>query len=487
MNNSNFDSKSFWHALFNADSIAVIGANDIVGSWGNDSLKAALGSIRAKESRKIYAVNPNVPEILGLKTFKTILDIPGPVELAVIVVRAELVASVLRQCGQKGSRAAVIISAGFAEVDEAGAKLQTELVQIARQMGIRLVGPNCLGHADMHTLVASAGVVGRAEPGPLAVLSQSGTLGASIAIMAAQHGIGLSKFVGTGNEADLHLEDYLEFLAKDDDTRIIAAYIEGLREGRRFLQLAREITQTKPIVVLKTGTTDQSSRAAKSHTGALAGSDAVYSAAFKQAGVIRTEDEGELCDVVAALLNQPLPRGNRVGILTMGGGFGVVTTEALEKEGLQIASLETKTIEKLNAILPPRWSHGNPVDLAGMKASGEDTTVSSCLSYMMEDKNIDSIISFLPPGGMRPGFSQAINPGQQNEMLAEGQKRLTDLSRQIREFGKPVYLIRRFMPPAAFGSTAHRETIPAYSTARGVARVLKHVSWYSHYLNNGKM
>jgi len=274
------------------------------------------------------------------------------------------VPAAFRQCVQKGVRAAVIISGGFAEADENGARLQAELARMARESGLHFVGPNCVGHADIHSLVASVSVVLRVTPGPLSLVTQSGTLGASILRMAASHGIGISKFISTGNEADLHFEDYLEYLAQDNSTRLIAGYIEGLREGRRFFELTQKITCDKPVVMIKTGTTGGSSQAAKSHTGALAGSDVVYTAAFKQAGVIRVEDEDELCDMAIALLNSPLPRGDRVGILTIGGGFGVVMAEACEKEGLRMASLEPQTLEKMNAILPGRWSHSNPVDMA---------------------------------------------------------------------------------------------------------------------------
>ncbi len=485
LNSSELGNKSFWHSLFAADSIAVIGANDVVGSWGYDALRTSLGAVRAEPRRQVYAVNPNIPEILGLHTYKTILDISDPVELAVVVVPAAIVPAVLRQCVQKEVKVAVIISAGFAEVDEAGARLQAELVEISRQSGMRLVGPNCLGHADAHTRVASAGVIGRTGVGPMAVLSQSGTLGASIVGLAAHRGIGLSKFVGKGNEADLHLEDYLEYLAQDEDTQLIAAYIEGLREGRRFLQLAKEITVRKPIIVLKTGTTSESSRAAKSHTGALAGSDAVYTAAFKQCGVIRTDDEEELCDVAVALLNQPLPRGNSVGVLTMGGGFGVVTAEACEKEGLKIGSLEPKTLEKLSAILPPRWSHGNPVDLVGMKSLGEDKVVSSCLSLLMEDKNIDSVISFLPPIFQHPGPNGDFSPEQIRIMQIEGQKRLNFLNQQVQQYSKPLFLVRRFMFPLGNEANANPgislPKLPDYTSPRRAARVLRHLAWYRSY------
>jgi acyl-CoA synthetase (NDP forming) len=477
----------FWKSLFDADSIAVIGANNIFGSWGFDALKSARASTETDSRKEVYAVNPNAPEIQGLPSYKTVLDISGPVELAIIVVPAAIVPSILRQCVQKGVRAAVIISAGFAETGEAGIRLETELVKIAKEGGLRFVGPNCLGHADAHTRVASAGVVSRIKPGPLALLSQSGTLGASISHLAADAGIGLSKFVGTGNEANLHFEDYLEFLSRDKDTRIITAYIEGLREGRRFFRLSREITLQKPIVAMKVGSTGESSRAAKSHTGALAGSDAVYAAAFKQAGIIRVEDEEELCDVAVALLNQPLPRGNRVGILTMGGGFGVVTAEACEKEGLKIASLEPATLAKMDAILPPRWSHGNPVDLVGIKMMGEDATTSSCLSLLMADNNVDAVISLLPPvAALPPGANGNLELERLQAISSAYRKGMDFLKLQVKLNNKPLLLIRRFFnrPPGGTDvSPEQGRIIPEYRNHRRAARVLAHLAWYSRYLD----
>lgn len=487
INTARSDKEDFFRCLFAADSIAVIGANDIVGSWGFDALRAALNSKTTKESRQVYAVNPNIPQILGLTTFKTVLDIPGPVELALIIVPAAIVPAVMRQCTQKGIPAGLIVSAGFAEVDEAGAKLQAEIVDIARKGGMHFVGPNCMGHVDGHTLVGSAGSGGRTSPGTLAIIAQSGTIGASILGNAAAHGIGISKFISTGNEADVHFEDYLEYLAQDKDTRIISGYIEGLREGRRFLQLAKNITAEKPIIVIKTGTTEQSSKAAKSHTGALAGSDVIYSAAFKQAGVIRVDDEEELCDVAVALLYQPLPRGNRIGILTMGGGFGVMTAEACEKEGLRIADLEPQTLEKLNAILPPRWSHGNPVDLVGIKHMGEDTTVSSCLKIMMEDNNIDVIVSLLPPVAPMMGPNGKFSPEQMHAMQVENQRQLGIFSQKAHEYGKTLVLLKRFnaQPPVENGAPAApvKDKVPEYSNSRRVARVLHHLIGYRQYLD----
>jgi acyl-CoA synthetase (NDP forming) len=491
LNSTNSVNNNFWHSLFAADSIAVIGANNILGSWGCDAIRTAMASTKADARKQVFAVNPNIPEIQGLKSFNTILDIPGPVELAIIVVPAALVPSVMRQCAQKQVKAAVIISAGFGETDEAGVKLEAEVVAAARAGGIHFVGPNCLGHADAYTKVASAGVAGRIGPGPMALISQSGTLGSSIAMVAANHGIGLSKFVGTGNEADLHLEDYLEYLAQDELTKIIAVYIEGLREGRRFFRLAQEITLKKPIVAIKTGATSESSRAARSHTGALSGSDAIYTAAFKQAGVIRAEDEEELSDVVLGLLYQPLPRGNRIGILTMGGGFGVVTAESCEKEGLKIASLEPHTLEKLNGILPPRWSHGNPVDLVGIKAMSGDNTVTTCLRLLMEDRNVDTVISLLPPVVPYQFFSPNMTAEQQQLIRAESRKSMDFLNQQVKLHNKPLVLIRRLSPQINHDSHESSLTpefrIPEYSNARRAARALRHLAWYHRYLEGKKV
>jgi acyl-CoA synthetase (NDP forming) len=481
---------AFWHSLFAADSVAVIGARDTPGTWGADAMRSVLAPTKAGIKRRVYAVNPNARAVMGLSSYKTILDVPETVELAIIVVPAGVVPSVLRQCVQKKVRAAVIISAGFAEVDEAGVRLQAEIIEIAREGGLHFVGPNCIGHADMHSQVASAGIAGRARVGPVALLTQSGTMGASITQIAANNGIGLSKFVSTGNEADLHLEDFLEYLAHDNDTRLITAYIEGLREGRRFLNLAREISLTKPIIVIKTGTTSESSRAVKSHTGALAGSDAVYSAAFKQAGVIRAEDEDELCDLAVAILNQPLPRGNRVGILTIGGGFGVVTAEACEKEGLRIAPLEEQTILKLNAVLPPRWSHGNPVDIAGMRPVLGDPAILSYHSLLLADKNIDVVISLLPPMIPPPPLDMPYSPDQLKSMQIEIQKQLDLLGQQVRKYDKPLYMISRFtfQPAGATGSLPplNKDRIPDYPRPHRAARVVRHLAWYRQYLDYKK-
>ncbi len=482
---------SFWQALFAADSIAVIGAKNAVGTWGQDAMKAALDSARAKPGRQVYAVNPNEPDIMGLKSYRSITHIPGPVELAFIVVPAAAAPQVFRECAAKRVKAAVVISAGFSEVDGEGKKLEEEIKSIAKLAGMPFTGPNCNGHADLYTRVTSIGFASTIISGPLALLSQSGTLGASIMQSASGRGIGLSKYIATGNEADLHMEDFLEYLANDNDTRIIAAYIEGLREGRRFYELAKEITKQKPIIAMKSGTTGAAAKAVKSHTGALAGADNIYTAAFKQAGVIRVEDEEELCDVAIALRDLPLPRGNRVAILTIGGGFGVVTAEDCEKQGLEIAALERQTMNKLAAILPARWTPGNPVNLVGTRPSGGDNIGDRCLRLLLEDNNVDAVISLLPPMILPPSMMVGYMSQEQiRAMVAQVEKAQEALYQFVKESGKPLVYIRRMNITAALTyqkdskDAPPKLVIPEYNHPRRAARVLKYLADYKKYLES---
>jgi len=482
--------KEFWRSLFKADSIAVIGANTNSGSWGFNVLKTLVDLQEKVINRKLYAVNPNRSEVLGVTSYNSILDIPGEVELAVIVVPAKAVPHVLRECAQKKAGAAIIISAGFGEADEEGARLEQELSKIAEEEEMPFVGPNCVGHADLHSRLASIGFGTRLIAGPLAVISQSGTLGAYISMTASRTGIGMSKFVSMGNEASQHLEDCLEYLAEDEDTKIIALYIEGLRDGRRFFQLAKGITPNKPIIAIKAGGTSDAARAAMSHTGALVGSEDVYHAAFKQTGIMMVEDEEELCDLALALTHQPLPKGDRVGIVTMGGGMGVVTTEAIGKAGLRIANLHPTSMEELNAILPSRWSHGNPVDTAGIKTRPADQTnvILSCLCILMEDSNIDAVISLASPVVNINSLYDNLSPDRIRVIQDSNRENIDVLGKSIRNNNKPMILYERIPPqqPDDENSTSYlclNEGLPTYYNARRAVRVLRHLVWYKEYLD----
>ncbi len=470
-----------WKHLFAPDSVALIGASNTRGSWGYGIMRHLLTSAK----RKIYPVNPTAKEILGIPAYDSVVNIPGVVDLAVIAVSAPKVPQVMQQCVQKGVKTALVVSGGFAETGEQGSKLESELIKIAREGGIRFIGPNTMGHADTSSKLCTLAWIGEITPGPVALISQSGNMGHRILQNGMSLGIGFSKFVSVGNEADLHLEDYLEYLAQDKKTKVITAYIEGLREGRRFLKLARETTINKPIVAIKAGRTKESARAIRSHTANLAGSDAVYEAAFKQAGVIRVEDDDELCDVVTALLYQPLPRTNQVGILTIGGGLGVVAAEASEREGLEVAKLTSSTIEKLNACLPPRWSHGNPVDMAGISLA-ENPTVFSALWALMEDENVDAILLQAPVGISTKRLSAAFNREEIRAFRESERDNLDILRQRVPKHGKPILMVKpavEFASDPQVSSLLRRERLPVYSTPRRAARVLNHLAWYRRYLD----
>lgn len=479
---SSSDTKINWQHIFAPNSVAVIGASNTPGSWGHGIMRHLLTSAR----RKIYPVNPNAAEVLGIKAYVSVLDIPGAIELAVIVVASSRVPKIIRECVQKGVKAAVVVSGGFAESGAEGSQLEADLVKVAREGGIRFIGPNTMGHADTSSQLSTLAWTWETPPGTVALVSQSGNYGHRIIHRGMMSGIGFSKFISTGNEADLHLEDYLEYLAQDKDTEIITAYIEGLREGRRFFQLAKEITPKKPVIVIKSGATKASAKAAMSHTATLAGSDTVYEAAFHQAGVLRVDDDDDLCDVVTALLYQPLPRGRKIGILTIGGGLGVMSAEACEKEGLEIPPLAPATVEKLNAHLPPRWSHANPVDMAGISMAENPVTFPS-LWALMEDENIDAILLQAPVGANTDRLTTMFDSEEIKAYREAEESSLSALSQRVRQEEKPVFMVKpavEFASDPEVASLFSREGIPVYPSPRRAARVLKQLAWYRDYLDS---
>jgi acyl-CoA synthetase (NDP forming) len=471
-----------WQHLFSPASIAVIGASNSLGSWGF----TIMHGLTPPKNQRIYPVNPKASEVLGVKAYPSITQVPEVVDLAVIVVSAPLVPGVLRECVDRGIKTAMVISAGFGETGEEGRRLETELIEIASLGGLRFVGPNSMGHANNSTQLSTFGIIGEPPQGPVALLSQSGSMTLTIVRHAMEYGIAFSKFISTGNEANIHMEDYLEYLGEDEKTRVITAYIEGLREGRRFFELAKRITRKKPMVVIKIGGTEESAQAVKSHTGALAGSDLIYDAAFRQSGVIRVSDDEELVDVLFALQQGTLPKGNRIGILSLGGGPGAIAAEACEREGLKIGHITASTITKLNELLPPRWSHRNPVDMAGISAA-EYPMVAGSLAALMEDENIDAVFLQAP---MVATKEQLINRGglKPEEIKAYRQKEKVNLgliSRKIAESGKPVFLVGRGMrtdPEVA--ALFNSEKILVVANSLRATRIMRHLTWYRQYLEN---
>jgi acetyltransferase len=343
-------------------SVAVIGAARERGKLGRDVLQNVVaGDFRGR----VFPVNPHARRLLDLPCYPSVLDVPGEVDLAAVVVPVAAVNAVARQCAAKGVGGLVVITAGFGEAGPAGKAAERELVAVARESGMRLLGPNCLGLIDTGAALNLSFAQGMPAAGNVSFLSQSGAVGTAALGMARDLGMGFAKFVSLGNKADLNEADFLELLAEDPATGVVAMYLENVVQGQRFLQVAARITAEKPVLVLKAGGTGAGARAASSHTGALAGADTTYRAAFRQVGVVAVTSMEELFDQALALSRQPLPAGRRVLIVTNAGGPGIMAADACERGGLQVPSLEADTAARLRRVLPPTANVYNPVDLVG--------------------------------------------------------------------------------------------------------------------------
>ncbi|RUM46795.1 MAG: CoA-binding protein [Hyperthermus sp.] len=375
--------------FFNPKGVAVIGASREPGKVGH----MVLYNLKHSFTGPIYPVNPRAKEVLGLPAYPTVLEVPDPLDLAVVAVPARIVPRVVEEAGERGVRGVIVLSAGFRETGREGARLEEELVKTVYEYGMRMIGPNCIGvyspASSLNATFFDPERQGFPPPGPIAFLSQSGALGASILDWAATRGIGVSRFVSLGNKADVDEADILAFLRRDPHTRSIAMYIEGVAEGRRFRRALEETTPLKPVVVLKAGRTEAGARAAASHTGSLAGSYSIYEAVFKQTGVIPTGSSEELFDIALALALQPPPKGPRVGIVTLGGGSGVLAADEAVSLGLKVPRLSAQLQAKLRRRLPPIASTQNPVDVT---ASATDEHLLSAIALLAESDEVDSII-----------------------------------------------------------------------------------------------
>lgn len=377
--------------VFNPKSIAVIGASRTPGKVGYDILK---NIIQYGYEGSVYAINPSASEILGVKSYPSLLDVPGKIDLAVVVVPSKNVIEVIGQCGAKEIDSAIVITAGFRESGLEGAKLENELIKKAKEAGVRFIGPNCLGVIDTHSKVNASFAAGMPAKGGIGFFSQSGALCLAILDRALPDEIGFSKFISMGNKADISDTDIMLALAEDDNTKVILGYIEGVSDGRRFMEVASEVSRKKPLIILKSGITSSGAKAASSHTGALAGREAAFDAAFKQSGVIRAHTINELFNYALAFANQPLPRGPYVAIITNSGGPGILAADACDKSDLQLIPLHKEIVDELRTFLPPVASFYNPIDILG--DSGADR-YEKALNTVLKDERINGVIVLLTP------------------------------------------------------------------------------------------
>ena len=464
--------------------IVVVGASRDPSKPGHVIFRILLeNKRRGLLEANVYAVNPNAESILGEKVYKSIAEVPPDADLGVVVVPAKLVPAAISELGSRGVRAAIIISAGFSEVGNRD--LEMEVVKVAREKGVRVLGPNCVGVfspwsgldtlflpyekvlRDGRTVVSTP----RPPPGHVALVSQSGAVGTAALDYMAGEGIGLSHFISVGNKADVDEVEILRLLAEDELTRVILLYVENVNRGREFVKAASEVSKRKPIIALKAGRTSAGRRAAASHTAALAGVDEVYNAAFERCGIIRAMDLEELFDFAKAFVYQPPPRGPRVGILTDGGGAGVMAADKAEEVGLVVPVLEGEAYERLEELrrkgeIPAFAQVSNPVDLTG---SATTEMFVKALEIMLSSEELDAVVVLALH--QVPGVPDPV------ELARE-------LARVASRYTKPVLAVDTGWSEAAILERREFERggVPAYPTPERAVRALGALYRYAQHL-----
>lgn len=389
------NSSSSLTPYFSPRGIALVGASTDPSKLGYG---LARNLVQCNYQGVIHFVNPKGGSLLGRPMYPSVMDLPDPVDMAIILIPAGGVAKVLIECATRGIHAVIVASGGFRETGDHGAELEKELMEIATNFSIRMIGPNCIGLLDTHlpldaTFLPPPGP----PPGDVAFISHSGAICAAVIDWARGQGFGLSRLVSLGNQADVNETDVMAPVADDQFTRVITLYLEGVSDGQRFVQEARKITHQKPIVALKVGRYPSGQRAAASHTGALAGQENAFNAAFRRAGVIRADTTEELFDWARALAWCPLPKGRAIAILTSAGGPGVTAADALEMNGMSLAELTPDTQAQLSKLLPPAASLNNPVD---MLASASPEQFAACLQVLLTDPGVNGVLVVTPPPPM---------------------------------------------------------------------------------------
>jgi len=429
------------NVLFFPGSVAVIGASRREGAVGHEIVKNLLD---CKYPGKVFPINPKADEILGLKCYPSVLSVEENVDLGVVAVPAEVVSKVAEEAGEKGVKVLIVISAGFREVGSEGFERERELLDLCRRYNMRLVGPNCLGLINTFTPINASFAAQMPLRGGIAFASQSGALCTAVLDWAAREHIGFSHLISLGNMADMDETDFMELLAEDPNTKVILIYIEGIKEGEKFLTVAPKVSHKKPVVILKSGVSDAGARAAASHTGSIAGSRIAYDAAFKRCGVLRASSIEELFNLGIAFSYQPIPQGRSVAIITNAGGPSIVAADACSQHGLNMAWLSAQTIEILRKNLPGEASWTNPVDVLGdALADRYEFAVKTLLS----DDAVESLIVILTPQAMTQPLETAKQlialkssfPKKPLLAVFMGGERIEEAVRVLVAAGIPVY------------------------------------------------
>jgi acetyltransferase len=447
--------------IFKPQSVAVVGASTRPGSLGRNLFDKMLA---ADFNGPIYPIHPAAQFVHSVKAYPSILEVPGPVDLGVIIVPREQVLQAVQQCAQKGVKGLIVITAGFKETGVEGAAREKTLAEIVKAHGMRLVGPNCMGVMCTDPQVRLDATFAGAYPpaGKIAFASQSGALGVTILDYARSLNLGISMFVSLGNKADISGNDLLEYWRDDPSVNVILMYLESFGNPRQFLQLAREVSPRKPIIVVKSGRTEGGARAVSSHTGAMAGTDLAFDALFTQCGVLRANTIEEMFDFAMGFSNQPLPAGERVAIVTNAGGPAIMATDACESLGLGLAQLSAATQQRLRQKLLPEASVANPVDLLPA-ASADDYQFT--LEQILQDDGVDAVIAISVP----PISADAIKVARRISAVAE-------------KFDKTV--LGCFMGVKGLAAAAEelqKQAVPAFSFPESAARALGAMARYAKW------
>ncbi len=449
-------------AFFSPQSIAVIGASTNTSKLGYAVLDNLVNGDFLRDGRKVYPINPKADEILGLPAYPVVSDIPGPIDLAVIVIPYPLVPEAMRTCGEKGIPAVIVISAGFREAGMDGLEREQELIEITNEYNIRLIGPNCLGVINTVIPMNASFSAGLPPQGPMDFMSQSGALGTAILDWAQAGRLGLSKFVSLGNKADVSETDLLRAWAKDPTSNVILSYMEGLPDGQEFISVAREVSKIKPIVALKSGVTQAGSRAVSSHTGSLAGSEQAYEAAFRQSGILRAHSLQDLFDMARAFGYLSPLQGDQIAIVTNAGGPGILATDALERAGLKLARFKPETIKALEQFLPDAASAANPIDVLG---DARADRYRFALEQVIESPSVDGILVILTPQAMTE--------------IVETADVITEISEKV-----DIPILASFMGEARVEAgieTMAKHNVPNFAFPERAAMVLQAMSQYREY------
>ncbi|MGC9347586.1 MAG: acetate--CoA ligase family protein [Anaerolineae bacterium] len=426
--------------FFDPNGVAIIGAS-------SNPDKLSHGVVRNLKEHgyrgPIYPVNPKGGEILGLRVYPSILEIPDPIELAVIMIPAPFVPEVLRECGERGLEAVIVITGGFREAGPQGAALEAQLEEIAEAYGMRIIGPNCVGVMDAHLPLDTTFIAAMPEPGHIGFVSHSGAICGGTVDWAREVGVGYSRIASLGNELDVDIADGVRMMQDDPNTRVINIYAEGLPEGRRFVDAAQAVYRDKPIVMLKAGVTSAGTRAVASHTGALAGDEAAYLAACHRAGVVVVDSLQEQNDLAMALASQPLPAGRGVALLTNAGGPAALAADELDRGGLKMASLSEATQKRLAEVTPRGAQLGNPVDMLG---GPQAEMFEAAGAILLEDPNVDMLMAIFVPQAITPVMDVAKHVTAAAESAEKpvvcclvGGESITEAVTYLNRHGVPLY------------------------------------------------